>query len=72
MSLLTYLFLHVCFLRLCVVCDILCGVEREITGEMLSLFGLSLKFLFLYPLLHVRNYITVSGLKALFYMGSTK
>lgn len=58
-----------------VVSDILCRVEREIVSEMLSLFGLSFKFLFLCPLLHVRSYnITVSlfELKALSYMEGTK
>lgn len=72
MCLLTYLFLRVYFVRSCVVSDIQCGEEREITCEMMSLFGSSLRFLFLYPFLHERNYITVSELKTLSYMEITK
>lgn len=74
MHLLTYLFLYVYFVRSCVISDILCGVEREITSEMLSLFGLSLEFLFFSSLLYVRNYVIVSvfELKAVSYMESTK
>lgn len=68
-------FLYAYFVISHVVSDILCRVEREIVSEMLSLFGLSFKFLFLCPLLHVRSYnITVSlfELKALSYMEGTK